>query len=129
MGGGGGGGMFSGTKGNSVTSFSDNLPNLTSKYPLTSTGYFGVKGQSGDSSIRNICSSNPRHDAKTFYSVASKGGQESPLPNGKGVMSKMSGGTRIVYRPISSSDGSPAVEITIIGPGNAKTQKIHFVKG
>lgn len=40
-------------------------------------------------------------------------------------------GTIITFRPISSSDGSPAVDINIKGSdnhGKLKAQKIHFTE-
>lgn len=44
----------------------------------------------------------------------------------------MKDGTFITYRPVSSSDKSPAVsiEISSVDPksGQIKTQKIHFIK-
>lgn len=54
------------------------------------------------------------------------------MTNGKGVYCKMRDGTIISYREISSSDGSPAVEINIkqsTDHADIKYQKIHFVKG
>ena len=44
----------------------------------------------------------------------------------------MKDGTIVSYREVSSSDGSPAVEINIRKSdehGDIKYQKIHFVKG
>ncbi len=54
------------------------------------------------------------------------------MNNGKGVYTKMKDGSILSYRQISTSDGSPAVEINIRGStdhGTVKYQKIHFVKG
>ena len=59
------------------------------------------------------------------------GGIEKPLKGGKGYTTKMEDGTILTYRPISSSDGSPAVEINIKGSdshGKLKSQKIHFTE-
>ena len=54
------------------------------------------------------------------------------MNNGKGVYTKMKDGSILSYREVSSSDGSPAVEINIkqsTDHGDIKYQKIHFVKG
>ena len=54
------------------------------------------------------------------------------MANGKGVYTKMKDGTILSYREVSSSDGTPAVEINVKESndhGGIKYQKIHFVKG
>ena len=111
-------------------SITENLPSLSSEYDCNN-GYFGEKGQ-GRKSVRNISSDNTMKTAKDFYDRASRGGIEHQMDNGKGVYTKMRDGTIISYREVSSSDGSPAVEINIHysnNHGEIKTQKIHFVKG
>jgi len=68
--------------------------------------------------------------AKEFYDTASKGGIETTY--GKGKYTKLSDGTIMSYREISSSDGTSVVEINIRQSSNSsgvKFQKIHFVKG
>jgi len=96
------------------------------------TGYFGVRGKSGKGNIRNIASDNPAQTAKSFYDIAGNGGIEEKLSNGKGFRVSMKDGSIITYREVSSSDGSPAVDIHIISEsddtGGVRTQKIHFVK-
>ena len=92
-------------------------------------GYFGSKGSS--SKVRRIESDDPIATASDFYKKATKGGIETPLRNGKGVMSKLADGTIVTMRPASSSDGSPVVEINISkssGSAGIKQQKIHFVR-
>lgn len=57
--------------------------------------------------------------------------ESKKLSNGKGKVTKMRDGSIISYRPISSSDGSPAIDINIRksrNSGGIKQQKIHFVK-
>lgn len=52
--------------------------------------------------------------------------------NGKGHYTKMKDGSILSYREVSSSDGTPAVEINIkksTDHGGIKYQKIHFAKG
>lgn len=52
--------------------------------------------------------------------------------NGKGFRVSMKDGSIITYREVSSSDGSPAVDIHIMSSsddtGGVRTQKIHFVR-
>lgn len=54
------------------------------------------------------------------------------MRNGRGVKTLMGDGTVVSLREVSSSDGSPAVEINIrnsFGSGGVKNQKIHFASG
>lgn len=109
-------------------SLSDNLDKLTSNYAY-SNGYFGDKGQ-GRTFTRNISSDSPEKMATEFYDTASYGGIENTYSKGK--YTKLSDGTVLSYREISSSDGTPVVEINIRKSSNSsgvKSQKIHFVKG
>jgi hypothetical protein len=108
----------------------ENLSSLVAEYDYNN-GYFGTKGEGRDF-VRNIYSDDPVKTALSFYEKAAYGGIEREMDNGKGVYAKMSDGTIISYREVSSSDGSPAVEINIKksdAHGGIKYQKIHFVKG
>ena len=111
-------------------SITENLGSLTAKYDY-SNGYFGEQGK-GRSFVRNISSDDPANTAKDFYDTAAHGGIEGAMYNGKGYVTKMKDGTILSYREVSSSDGSPTVEINIRQSddhGDIKYQKIHFVKG
>lgn len=111
-------------------SITENLGSLTAKYDY-SNGYFGEQGK-GRSFVRNISSDDPASTAKDFYDTAAHGGIEGAMDNGKGYVTKMKDGTILSYREVSSSDGSPTVEINIRQSddhGDIKYQKIHFVKG
>jgi len=111
-------------------SITENLSSLTSSYDYHN-GYFGEKGQ-GRNFVRNITSSDPIKTAQDFYDKAAHGGIEHLLENEKGQYTKMKDGTILSYREVSSSDGTPAVEINIkksTEHGDIKYQKIHFVKG
>ena len=108
----------------------ENLPSLTSNYSFHN-GYFGNRGQ-GREFVRNISSADPLKSAQDFYYKAAHGGIERQMNNGRGVYTKMKDGSILSYRQISSSDGSPAVEINIkesTDHGDIKYQKIHFVRG
>ncbi len=41
---------------------------------------------------------------------------------------RMRDGTIITYRRYSNSDGTPVVELSLVGAPGVKNQKIHFVK-
>ena len=63
--------------------------------------------------------------AKKFFDNITEGYiSESVLPNNKGIMRKLNDGTTVILRPHSSSDGTPAIDIS---KGTIyKEQKIHF---
>ncbi|MEE3393496.1 MAG: hypothetical protein VZR23_07440 [Lachnospiraceae bacterium] len=110
-------------------SITENLPTLTSSYDYKN-GYFGDKSGSNNR-VRHITSNDPVKTAKDFYDKAAHGGIEHQMDNGKGVYTKMKDGSILSSREISSSDGSPAVEINIKhskNHGDIKYQKIHFVQ-
>ena len=90
------------------------------------TGYFGKKGEGGKSTnsrVRNLEGGNEA--AKRFFEEKTKGYvKERALPNDKGIARDLPDGTTITYRPTSTSDGTPTVQIT--GSGSFKPQKIHF---
>lgn len=109
-------------------SISENIIGLKEKYKY-SNGYFGEEGQ-GRTFTRNIRSKNPVQTAKEFYEIAAKGGIEKI--HAKGKIARLSDGTIISYREISTSDGTSVVEINIrqsTANSGVKYQKIHFVKG
>lgn len=119
-------------KGNTSTyhSISDNVPSMKESYTYNN-GYFGKIGKSRVVDIRQIDCSDPIRESKKFYDKLANGGIEEILPNGKGVMTSMKDGTVITYRVITSTEGSPAVDINIkrsSDTGGIKKQKIHFEK-
>ena len=115
-----------GTSGKAAAATLDgNAEAMKADYPHTNAGYFGQKGKNS----RVIASSDPIATSKDFYQRISRGGTEKPLANGHGTMTVFSDGTRVVYRVITSTKGSPAVDITVIGPSAISSQKIHFILG
>ena len=115
-------------------SLSENLPSLTSQYPLNN-GYFGDKGNSNNNSVRHIASDDPSATALDFYNTIAHGGIESEIYDSsgkvKGAKTSLADGTIITWRETSNSDGSPAIDINIDRSNSSsglKTQKIHFVK-
>lgn len=102
----------------------DNVDKIKRDYPLTSYGYFGEKGKN----VRIIKTNTPKATSTDFYNRLGDGGRTEPLSNGKGTRTTLPDGSIIVHRLITSTPGSPAVDITIIGTSKVKSQKIHFVK-
>ncbi len=122
-------GGFNSTAGSSSSphTLTDNLSKLELKYPLSRSGYFGTVGDG--SKVRHIASRNPIATANDFYNIATeKFVSERDIGNGKGRMATMRDGTTISIREISSSDGSPAIDIKIYSVSRVKGQKIHFIK-
>lgn len=101
-----------------------NVKRMKDEYPVTSSGYFGKKGKN----VRIIETSNPENTSKDFYSKLGFGGKTEPLKNGKGTRTVLDDGTVIVHRLVTSTEGSPAVNIKVIKSNLVKSQKIHFVK-
>lgn len=107
----------------------DNLPSVTKEFPLSSSGYFGVKGSTGK--VRRIKSDNPNKTACRFFEQIAQGaGEGKDLGDGKGIRVVLTDGTTLVYREVSSSDGSPAVDINLVHRIGSvvRSQKIHFEK-
>ena len=109
-------------EGEAAKQFASNISVVTEKYSLNENGYFGDKGKN----CRVIKCSDPVTVSAEFYEIISRGGKEIALPNGKGVQTVFADNTRIVYRIYTSTEGSPAIEIRVIG-GTVKQQKIHFI--
>lgn len=111
-------------------SIKENLSKIEGKFKLCN-GYFGNPGDSSRKNTRHIESENPILTSKNFYDTLTYGSIENKLSNGKGTVAKLKDGSIITYREVSSSDGSPAVDINIkksCDSGGIKQQKIHFVK-
>ncbi len=110
----------------------NNIHYTAQEYGLSPSGYFGEKGKKGSANwIRQIFCNNPIAEAARFYDLLSEGGKEKTMPNGHGVMTIMPDGSMISIRIITSSVGSPAVELKLNGvhQGVKSKQKIHFVQG
>jgi hypothetical protein len=124
--------MGSSYKGNTANqhSLSDNLPDVTKSYPLSKEGHFG-SSHNRNPRVREIFSDDPDKAAKDFYDKIGLGGEYKQIwPSGQ-EMIRLKDGTIIVYCPITSSPGSPAVVISIkksTDNGHIKDQKIHFVR-
>jgi hypothetical protein len=119
--GGGSGGSYS----TSSSTLINNHQELAKEFPLDHQGKFGTYS---NPTVQQVFSDNPEKTARYFFEKLGKGGNHRPLENGKGEQSTF-GGPRessVVFRPTSSSDGSPTVSIVIKGPDGI-SYKIHFV--
>lgn len=106
----------------------NNLNLVTKNFIYNSeSGKFGEKGKNS----RIIKTNNVMKDSKYFFYKITKGIKKELLYNKKGFKAVFDDGSVIVYRPITSTKDSPAVNINItkIIDGGITTQKIHFVKG
>ena len=104
-------------------SLAGNIAKLAQSLQTDKSGRLGVKGKN---KIRLIVAKDPPKAAKDVYSALKVGGIESKLDTGKGKQAVFKDDSRVVYRPVSSSDGSPVVEIFVSQP-NGVSYKIHFV--
>lgn len=111
-------------KASKITSVSDNAKSVAKKYNLGKNGYFGTKGKN----TQVFKSKDPIKASADFYKKISKGGVERVLPNGKGVQTTFPDKSSVVYRIITKTPNSPAVEITFKTIGKIKPQKIHFIE-
>lgn len=116
--------LYNGTTGSfRESSIQHNVDAMSGKYKISTGGYFGEKGKN----VRVIRSPDPVTTSIDFYQKIGKGGQIENLPNGKGTKTLLGDGTVIVHRIITSTKGSPAVEISVSGSPKIKNQKIHFI--
>lgn len=112
------------TKLSKTKSVNDNIRSVAKKYNLNKNGYFGTRGKN----TQVFKSADPLISSSDFYKKISKGGKKSLLDNGKGVQTTFPDGSRVVYRVITKTVDSPAVNITITDFNKIKSQKIHFIK-
>lgn len=105
----------------------DNLSDLTKRFPLERSGYFGRPGD--NSHVRTIASKSPLRTAGIFFRLATRWALERH-PIQTGFVATLKDGTQITVRRTSSSDKSPAIDINIVKPheGRIKRQKIHFIQ-
>lgn len=107
------------------SNISENIKNLEEKFLKNSSGYFGKRGAS--SKVRIIESNNQYKTAQEFWDILSKGGNIQVLLNKHGLIVYFHDGCYATYRVITSTKGSPAIEINIKNYDNVKSQKIHFI--
>ena len=125
MGGHSGGGFAAGSP-SSPQAFEGNASALLRRFPVNQQGLFGVPGRG---STRRLYSDDPAATARYFYDTLGRGGALRRID--RGYIRTFDDGTHVTYRPVSGSDGSPAIQITVRNPNSplARYQKIHFMKG
>ena len=109
-------------------SVADNLTQVAKRFPVSPAGYIGNGRRRGK--VIQHYATNPAESAQNLFKLLSKGGKLIHSNDGRMITAKFSDGSRVVLRPFSGSDGSPAVEVYNPTP-NAKLpprQKIHFMK-
>ena len=107
-------------------SLDENIAFVITRYQLT-VGYFGIKGSSFG--VREIHARNHEKVAKDFFNRIAKGGILDLHILKRGVISRLKDATVILYRKITSSNNSPAVEIRFRKLGSkygVKDQKNTF---
>ena len=125
MGGDSGGGFAAGSP-SSPQAFEGNASALLRRFPVNQQGVFSVPGRS---STRQLYSDDPAATARFFFDTLGRGGALRRID--RGYIRTFDDGTHVTYRPVSGSDGSPAIQITVRNPNSplARYQKIHFMKG
>ena len=99
--------------------------NKEPEFEPNESGYFGEKGE-GRGHTRNL--QGDEKVAESFMNNQLKHSDAKLLKQDNNMtIYQNPDGQRIVFRKISSSDGTPVVEIH--GQGKFKPQKIHFVNG
>jgi len=126
---GGGYGGSRGGPGDTDAAISRNIERLRKEFPTSPGGYFGSRSTS--TNRRNIASADPPRTARKFFDILSRGGQRSTDHKSGASRVRFPDGSNITYRPVSSSDGSPVVDVNLkISHGKiARYQKIHFTEG
>lgn len=108
-------------------SLQENLEELVRRFPVDANGYFGTRGKSRSTSVRNIVTETPGRTAAEFASIAAANPSVMRALPGKGFTWIMCDGDRVTHRWTSTSDGTPVVELTCNGILGIADQKIHFV--
>jgi hypothetical protein len=116
-----------GGRGGSLTKGADDLREIHSKLLKEySTSADGKRlGVTGKNRTQHIYSENPAKEAKSMFKKFSGNNQVKKLASGKGFYVLFKGNSRVNYRPISNSDGSPSIDIHFADTDT--TYKIHFL--
>ena len=124
---GGGNGHYLGTKAAFLASSLDKNFNCLKKYypvQLTPRGYLGPRGNT--SKVRIIKTKDPEFLAQKIYDKLKTGGVETIEPTRRFTI--LGDGSEVQLRTVTSSPGSPAVEILVSNSSKIQAQKIHLVK-
>jgi hypothetical protein len=113
-----------GGAGGALPSLQDVHAALLSQLPKSSDG--SKIGKDGPNRTQYLFSEKPRDAAEQLFKKFAQGRKAVPMKNGKGFVVKFANGDRVNFRPTSSSDGSPAIDVHISSQG--KLYKIHFLE-
>lgn len=106
----------------------DNLKAVARKFPVSPSGYIGNGRRRGK--VIQHHTRQPAADAQELFDDLTNGGKVVESNDGQRVTALFPDGSRVVFRPFSGSDGSPAVEV--YNPTNdtrlPPRQKVHFMK-
>ncbi len=103
--------------------FADNAAELRARFGYPDKLNWNLKK---GKKLTRIKTDDPIATATLFASIASAG-YASEKSSEKGYVRMMADGTIVVLRVVTSSEGSPAVDLNIIGESHVR--KIHFYKG
>jgi len=121
-----GGGSAPGSR--PATSVADNLTAVAKKYPVSPGGYIGNGRRRGK--VIQHHASDPDATAQDLFATLANGAQLVESNEGGRITALFPDKSKVVFRPTSGSDGSPAVEV--YNPtGRTKLpprQKIHLMK-
>ncbi len=104
-----------------------NALEMTGIFELHKSGYFGKKS---NHRVRVIEVDQVVTDSTLFFERLSKGAIISQRKNAQGkivTLAYFDNGDHLAYRLITSTKGSPAVEITVVEKSLVRSQKIHFI--
>lgn len=129
--------LFHGTQGDRKTSkqlelvnfgsVDNGLNKMAQKYPVSPAGNFGKKGKGRN--VRVIESNNQYSAAESFWHALSEGAKVKSVGKNKGLLVKFSDGSSAMYRVVTSTANSPAIQIKVFSKNSKyKSQKIHFVR-
>jgi len=113
-----------GGSGGTLPSLQDVHSTLLAQFPKSSDG--SKIGKDGPNRTQYLYSDKPRDAAELLFKKFAQGRKPIPMKNGKGFVIKFANGDRVNFRPTSSSDGSPAIDVHISSQGNL--YKIHFLE-
>ena len=108
-----------------TSSLEQNAKSLSQEYKLDERGFFGEK--KGHCQV--IFTDTPEITGMDFYQKLGRGGKTVPMPrNSNGTITLLDDGSRITFRIVTSTSGSPAVEVHVAMTKSVAIQKIHFIK-
>lgn len=107
-------------------SLEENAEFANEMFRMTEAGNFGVDGKS--KGVRCIYSPDPMADSLELFERLGRGAKDdSDFMVEGGTRRHLRGGSMIIHRSVTSTPGSPTVEIRPCGTDRVQKQKIHFI--